>query len=338
MKHIILLFIILIMINGSFAFSSLEIKLQSISQKFILGEFYDVINITWKNKGEKDLIIPYQIMAFNYDAPQLIKWYVVGPTRIECKQRRDPLIKWEALAHEILKAGAEKTLNISLAQLGIVDVGSYEIWMEYDSTNLPAYWDDIHITRTNVISNHIKIELNNPIGIDAEIFSKYNNKCNRLTISYDELLKKYPTSTYAGWALLNKYCGATFRYKTAKDMIDDLSLSDEERKIKNARSYGRKDLDNPGWISPIPIAEEYIRLAEAFLKEHPNFSFASLIYSEMALSYMVLHRWQEAYICLDKALKLGIPKNWPGTTYELSREERLIKEAKEELIKRGWAK
>jgi len=159
MKYIILILSILIMFSSSLVFGMMQIKLESISQEFILGEWADVIKITWKNDGEKDLIIPYRIRPF-HDNERLIKWHVIGPSRIECKQRREPEVKWVPLAHEILKAGAEKSLPISLGQLGIVDIGAYEIWMEYDSTNLVSSWDEVHITRIKTISNHIKIQLN----------------------------------------------------------------------------------------------------------------------------------------------------------------------------------
>jgi hypothetical protein len=175
----------------------MQIKLEALLDEMILGENIDIIKITFKNNGSKDLIIPFGLMPFSYDE-RLTKWYVIGSVREECKQKRLPAVKLEPLGHEILKVGAEKSFYISLAQLGIVHVGNYEIWIEYDNMILPSYWDEVNITRMKVESNHIKIKLKDPNGIDAEIFNKYKSHCNQMMIYKEDILEKYPTSTYAG--------------------------------------------------------------------------------------------------------------------------------------------
>ncbi|OGF66813.1 MAG: hypothetical protein A2Y62_21785 [Candidatus Fischerbacteria bacterium RBG_13_37_8] len=118
-------------------------------------------------------------------------------------------------------------------------------------------------------------------------------------------------------------------HRNGVDLINDLALTEVERKEKSAKMYNRKTMDAPGWISPIDVAENYLSLAELFIKIHPDFFSASLIYERMALAYMVLHRWQEAAIAIDKCLELGLPP-------DLQKDKALLEEARQELSKRGW--
>lgn len=116
-----------------------------------------------------------------------------------------------------------------------------------------------------------------------------------------------------------------------RGLVADLALTEMEKKEIQAKRYHRKTMDAPGYISPNPIAKDYLNLAEPFVKMHPDSYWTSVIYSQIALANMVLHHWQEAADAIDKCSELGLPPDW-------SKHKTLLMEAREELAKRNWIK
>ena len=246
---------------------------------------------------------------------------------------------YSLLAPSTLKPGERIGKKLNLRMFDLAN-GFYKIKVIADFSKFPqGYFHGI------IESNIIEFNIEAPQGIDLQAYkdaeklstdnydknmTKKDIVCSWL-LRKDFILKKFPTSLYAGWALLATYSGATLTYRNGVELINDLSLTEEEQKEKSAKRYHRKTMDAPGWISPIGVAENYLTLAEPYIKLHPDFSSSSLIHVKMALAYMVLHRWQEGANSIDKCLELGLPPDW-------SEYKTLLKETRQELARRGWIK
>ena len=189
--------------------------------------------------------------------------HVKGPVRAACHADK-------RLAEQGMQIGKpepgppEFTRTFLLSDCGIVDAGEYELWTEY-----PA---DLYFNRTYaptptaplVSSNHVRVKIVAPAGIDAEVFEAHHERCNKITLGPQELLDKYPTSTYAGYALLT--CSASFGCGSY-DCFDD------------AEETLRRECSRGGGEASIRACMErerekmraYAKAAGPFLEAHPDF-------------------------------------------------------------------
>jgi len=192
---------------------------------------------------------------------------------------------------------------------------------------------------------HLHIE--EPLGEDAKVYAKMNTQAHDYTdsgITPQEIITKYPTSTYAAWAW--PHPGADLKYGSGKEFIDDMLKPLVERKRwgtyvthETGKEYPKTKDGKYSIKSAEEEAKEYLQYANAFLSVHPNHLNAGIIEARNAIAYMVLHRWQEAYQAAMKSLSLPWAE-WVNASYlpRLEMEKKVLREAKDELVKRGLAK
>ena len=321
---------LLLILCSSLAIAQMKLEIKLISSPKLIECEPIWMSIAWENISKEELKVG---IPNDPEWSQATKIWINGELRtIFHAYSRD----YSLLAPSILKPGERIENKIHLGMFNLAN-GVYKVKAIADFSNFPP--DHFHAI---VESNMIEFSIKAPQGIDLQAYQaaeklptdNFDKKMSKKDITCahlfdkDFILSSYPTSLYAGWAIVGTYSGATFTYRNGVDLINDLSLTEEQKKEKSAKSYHRKTMDAPGWISPIGKAEDYLTLAEPFLKVHPDSSLASIIYAKMALAYMVLHRWQEAANALDKCLELGLPPDW-------SQYETLLKETRQELAKRG---
>ena len=183
--------------------------------------------------------------------------------------------------------------------------------------------------------------LEEPTGEDAELYKKMKPDAHDIYdsgLKIPEIIDKYPTSTYAAWAIINTDCGARLPSSDGKRLLDDMFLPGKEKDIYRGTS-GVDGKDKNIWVTPEEFAEKFVPKAEQVLQAHPDHPNAGLIYARLSLAYMVLHRWQDAFQAAKKSLELPWAE-WVYSAYlpRLEMEKKVLREAKDELLKRGLAK
>jgi hypothetical protein len=125
-------------------------------------------------------------------------------------------------------------------------------------------------------SNHIKFRIVKPTGIDLEVYNKYHNSCNQITLTPQDLLQKFPTSTYAGYVV---YQSSGAKGLMASDPINIVkaimdggidypeSLPDDTGKWKSGWQIITRD-KYPEW------RDKWFNL---ILKNHPDIWFADAL-------------------------------------------------------------
>jgi hypothetical protein len=129
--------------------------------------------------------------------------HVKGPVRAACHAERRKVETGMQIGKPE-PGPPEFTRTFLLSDCGIVDAGEYELWTEYPAD---LYFDRTYAptpTAKLVSSNHILVRIAAPSGTDAEVFKAHHEACNKITLSPQGLLEKYPASTYAGYALAEK--------------------------------------------------------------------------------------------------------------------------------------
>ena len=193
------------------------------------------------------------------------------------------------------------------------------------------------------LTERVNVEINYvmPEGIDREAYEYFKGYP---LARPEELLEKYPTSTYAGWVMFSP--GADLEYKGGYELIEDMLKPVNERKRWGTlvekcegKNYPKTKTGRYCIKSAEEEAKEYIRFAEAFLPLHNDHPNAGIIYARLFLAYMVVHRWEEAYEAGKKSLELPWAK-WLYSLYppKLEEEKKVLKEAMENLIRRGLVK
>jgi hypothetical protein len=184
-----------------------------------------------------------------------------------------------------------------------------------------------------VESNHIKIKLTDPSGIDAEIFNKYKSHCNQMMIYKEDILEKYPTSTYAGWALVS-YLPSLSLSINPELLLEEAMDIKTNRILNHCSTHVIYDKEgNAKIMYADEIASKYAEKAKIFLEAHPDFYYAGPIYARLGTSLVILNRWQEAKIAYENALKAS----W-GNTIEIAKRKMQIKKIIELLLEKKLAK
>ena len=190
-------FFLLFFSVGLFAEASLEIKVETAKNQYILGEPC-YIKVAIENKSEK--AIPIYTGSI-FQKPEIFKLKIDGPLMKECNFL--PTLTGDICGcGKKIEAKEKIEQDIEIGILGLYFIGNYEIWLEYDPLTIPAnIVKDCGLPKEKITSNHINITFIQPIGIDLSVYQKHHNQCNQITLLPTELLQKYPTSTYAGYAL-----------------------------------------------------------------------------------------------------------------------------------------
>ena len=138
-------------------------------------------------------------------------------------------------------------------------------------------------------SEEANIQIVAPSGIDKEAYTFFRGS----PISKPaELLSKYPTSTYAGYALVKRGDGSTLWYTAAMTL--------EQREVHWAVPQGASRQAQDAHRARVRQSyEEFVAMAERFLAAHPDFSQADLLHKELANSLFLLDRRDAALVHLN---------------------------------------
>ncbi len=142
----------------------------------------------------------------------------------------------------------------------------------------PTFLEKLAFSRT------LKFVVKEPTGIDLQAYQA-TNRCPMCKPS--QLLKQYPTSTYAGYALLGLGPGFT--------MWDLVNLSAENRDQHLAVPQGAsKEKQDEFRAKSLEAYQSFLDKAKQFLLLHPDFAQIDLLRKEMANALFLLGRQDEA--------------------------------------------
>ena len=269
----------------------LRISLVMPSQSAVLGEPLKC-KIIWENTDQQPIKITYGFTIAN----PLTKLRIVGNINKECVHEGFKP-EWVPGAHATIIPTEKIERSFDLTERGIVNPGSYELWIEFDSTGLPAFWDEYGVERLKAESNHFEFRLLTPTGLDAEVFQKHKNSCNQIALTENEILTKFPTSTYAGYALVKKSpAGSLLEASVVTSEVRDLVWHVSEKATEAQKEEMRRK-SREGY-------ESFIKMAQAFLQVHPDFSQAAYLRKEMATCYFYLDKPQEAWLEVEALARL----------------------------------
>ncbi len=283
---VVCLFVLFGLTGYSEEVADVTINLKTAKAEYILGE---EINFEYQaiNNGDKEFRIAYG--GFSPLSP-FIRFGTIGPVRKECNIGR-PHAEWGGKGYSDFKAGEKsKVESFSHLQIGSVDEGEYEVWVEYNSTSLDSSWDKYSVPRTVIQSNHIKFRIVKPTGIDLEVYNKYHNSCNQITLTAQDLLQKFPTSTYAAYAVCppNQWTSNTDPEKILKAIesgsyLSSGSVIDDTGKSKDGYLYlGGKEL--------VEYRTKWIGIV---LKNHPDIWYADDLRLRLAVDQIALKNYKQ---------------------------------------------
>lgn len=311
MKRLPILILALALLTSTGGFANgpgnLYIQIQVPTNQVILGEPLTCM-MTWGNKGESPITIAY---VANLLSP-IAKLIIQGPIDKDCAIR-GLTPEWQVGVHVTIHPQEKSMCFFSPMDSGAVNVGDYEMWIDYDSTAVEPFWDSYGVNRTRVESNHVHFSVVPPQGNDASIFKHYANRCNGITLTSQELLRRFPTSTYAMYALGQFY--------GLKGYVPPLDVERERTRLAKLQRDGRENLaDRTRHLAtgpdgkeikdakgkPVPITtEEWLRQsveqAEKVCGAHPELRISEQIrYGVVGYYYLDLLQFQNAAKVFEK--------------------------------------
>jgi len=269
---------------------SLSVQVKGLANQAILGEPLTCTMI-WENQGSVPVTMAYNLSFMN----PLIQVKLRGPVNKECIVQGFRA-EWPEGPHTVIGAGEKQTYSFSPMDFGAVNAGDYEMWLEYDATALEPFWDKYGVNRIRVESNHIRFTVISPQGEDAALFSKYADRCNRITLPPQDILSKSPTSTYAAYVIYGRLQGFS---------STDFSSSIFLRALETQRFLSNSYPSESGWISlqGQEAAGYWAKWIGIILKSHPNIWFADELRLKLAVDQAALKNYQVAAADLEALSK-----------------------------------
>ena len=180
-----------------------------------------------------------------------------------------------SVLYAVLKPGETKsTSDANCDGLVLSQPGHYNVWAELESTGVsaeptvspnPPRYD--YFWKGHAISNACSIDILAPTGVDAAAYQAF--KGNPLAHPVD-LLKRFPTSTYAGYALRERIPAL------AREALAD--LNDPDGTLYRWGNLGGGEATiHLHIIEAQKDMEGFAAAAQAFLRAHPDFIYAAEI-------------------------------------------------------------
>jgi hypothetical protein len=274
----------------------LAVTIKTDQVEVIMGETFES-EVVWENKGQTDIKIPFTLAYLNPYYRLTIKGTGYEPKCcLICGERA-----LEVPGVTIMKPGEVKQWKEDIVAKGAVKEGEYEVWAEFDS-----FSKEKETYKIKAESNHIYFRVIRPKGIDLEVFEKFHNACNQITLKPSELLLKYPTSTYAAYAI---YQSSGARGIMASEPINIAKAIDE-----GAIWYPQSVPDDTGkwkggWQSL--TAENYVKWRDKWfdivLKNHPDIWFADALRLRKAVEDYSHKRTESLLTDIETLSKTGSP-------------------------------
>lgn len=153
-------------------------------------------------------------------------------------------------------------------------------------------------------SEEYHIKVNEPLGTDKQAYEIYVNARMTMADREETIIRDYPSSTYAGYALTGKGLNQTL------SVAANFSVSDQENqiehvsynfivKMKKSREMEARLMTDPGYKAErLKMGRkyfiDYVASAKIFLKSHPNSEVSASIQKKTALALFVLGRERDA--------------------------------------------
>jgi hypothetical protein len=213
-----------------------------------------------------------------------------------------------------------------------VDVGDYELWVEYDAVNLQGFGLAPYLTPIKAQSNHVRFRIIAPTGLDAEVFAKYSDPCNRMPQYYLELLNSYPTSTYAGYMLGNATAfNVGFGLRT--DYLINVLIKDDfvqRHPIASVPKLVKKDGKTDEVFDHVPMGQQLQssrQQIDTFLVLHPGFALRDRLEAVRACESLALHDEAAAVSSLEWLSKNASEEQWKAQADAILDELSKVKKA-----------
>ncbi len=203
--------------------------------------------------------------------------HIEGPTDSRCLKEGGPVVLGQTAVGEFphieIKPKTESVLTYGCPGWG--NPGAYRVWIEYNGAEVPA--QDIY--KGKIVSNTCAFNISYPEGVDAEIFNLWRKQNPDLPICEfplpmdphilkpEVILEKYPTSTYAGWALVDK--GNNYLRPTNSSNIhieNYMKESLNDKYNQSLRTYGKSRIEE----------------LQTYLSANPDFPMADWMKFEIA--------------------------------------------------------
>ena len=249
-----------------------EISVHCPTSTAIVGEPFGEIQLTWT--ASEAMVLPIQPMA---SSPDL--WVEIEtPTgKIGPYQKGEVLPSLPERPLFLVKAGDRLQWTIGYGDFSqsLCSPGTYHIRFWYRVN--PAWWNYKQLWKGQVASNEVTIRIDQPTGPDKVLWDRFraavpNGSCwqfkNWIENHGGELLKDFPASTYAGYAL----------WGTRPSMTDWKleCLNDPDAAL---RRYGNVSQDQEVCRKYIASAQDtlraYAKPLGIFLNAHPDFLYAN---------------------------------------------------------------
>lgn len=178
----------------------LRVELEIPVTRWVVGEPVP-LSVKVTNSPRADLKLAHGFSLHN----GLFRFHIDGPLRGACTFSPPGRLRVAAVVD--FAAGSSKRQSMSVSSLGIVDPGTYAIWLEYDSTALAESWDELGAYRGSSRSAKFIVTIVEPQKEDLAALTAFESACHYLEFNShhklaQELVREYPRSVYAGWVLL----------------------------------------------------------------------------------------------------------------------------------------
>jgi hypothetical protein len=259
------------------------------------------LNIEFYNNSSQEIFL--QGKPFFEDYFQLI---VEGPKALKCFD--ETICKMGEIRLFSLKPKEKYIYSLEVSSYGgILDPGIYRVKIMWDSRKAPKGYQGYSE------SEWLDIRVDEPIGEDKMFIDELKKRFPTSDSSYKcianrtlpmDLVEKYPTSTYAGWALIGNYENYIKRIKCLKP---DEYEKEASKRAKQIREINEKDEDNKAYKNMISkfqelqkaYREKRILQLELFTSAREDFVLIDLMRYELAGWYHNAGENEKAIKLLD---------------------------------------
>jgi hypothetical protein len=300
--HLMPVLIAILAVHATLAMAdaSLDIKLKLAGTDFLLGEPIR-IEQTIENIGKTPIVASY-VTEIPWPTTHV---RVLGKTSSGCVSSGGMEMGGLSVPAPLMPGQKDHPIAIRPETYGAVDVGDYELWVEYDTINSKGFGLAPYLTLIKTESNHVKIRILAPTGLDAEVFSRYSYTCNRMGFPYPEIVERYPLSTYAGYRLGGEPWLAPLGFNEKPEtIIKKLWEGDfigNHRMAITTRSVV-KDGKRSTEVASVPMGDKLrsqSKKLQAFLALHPGFVQRESIERCLALVSLALKEKATAVTSLE---------------------------------------
>jgi hypothetical protein len=281
--------------------AELEIKIAHYPKEVIKGEPCN-IRVTISNVSGKEIIIAGGF--YGLDKEFIVK-------RADGRKRKEIISELEKFYTKEYEAKAlssdfKSDFTKNIFERYDDEAGEFIVQFKISSYSKEAWSGSIYKgkkvkTWTGVVySEEIHIFLKEPTGIDKEAYDYFEG---HPLWKKEDLLDKYSTSIYAGWALMSYMPTLSLSINPELLLSEAIDLK-PNRALKHCAFEFQKD--NEGKTISIfadEIASKYASVASKFLEVHSDFLAAGPIYARLGTAQVILNKWQEAKSSYEQALK-----------------------------------